>query len=75
MEQCRVCLRIPVSTFMIDKTAEVRSELGPEGSIGVDMHGLSLLVEQVILASFDIEPEWVRQYEYLWGCWEKMRLR
>jgi hypothetical protein len=68
VQQGGVCLRLPVPTFVIDKSAEVGSKLGPECAIGIDEHGLALLVQQVVLAPLDVEPESWRQYEYLCGC-------
>lgn len=68
MQQGGINLRFLIATPMIDEAAEVRSELGSEGAIRVDEHGVSVLVKQVVLAPIDIVAAWGREYEYLWGC-------
>lgn len=54
MQQSRVIQRLLIPTLMIDEATEVGSELRPKGAIGIDEHGLSLLVKQVVLAPIDI---------------------
>lgn len=75
VEESRVRLRLLVAAVVVHEPAEVGSELRTKGAIGIDVHGLSLLVQQVILAAFDVVAAWISEYEYLCGCWEKMRLR
>ena len=43
---------------MIDEATEVGGELGTKGAIGIDEHGLSLLIKQVVLAPIDIVAAW-----------------
>lgn len=75
VEEGGVGLGLLVPTLVVDEAAEVGGELGAEGAVWVDEHGLALLVEQVILAAFDVVAAWGTEYEYLCGCWEKIRLR
>ena len=41
---------IIISTFMVDESGVVGSKLGPESSIEVDIHGLAVLIQQIVLS-------------------------
>lgn len=49
-----VSMRLPIATFVVDESAEIGGEFGAEGAIRVNMHGVTLLVEQEVLARVDV---------------------
>ena len=55
VEYRRIVGGVDIPRFMVDECGIVGSKFGSESAIGIDVGGISFLIQEVVLSTLDIE--------------------
>lgn len=64
-----------ISLVMVDEAGEILFEFCRDCSSFIDDQLFAFFADEHVLPRFQIISEWGKEYEYLCGSWENMRLR